>query len=108
MNRCLNCEREFPPELAAGEIEPDGFMLCIECGHVMIWTEDLTLRELTESERIDAGHHRELMQARAKIIPSRGVQHPGSWVMTCLISLIIAMVVLERLRIIEVLHHAPR
>jgi hypothetical protein len=104
---CLNCKREFPAKVT-GDVEPGGFMLCIGCGHVMIWNDDLTLRELTESERIDAGAHHALMQARSKIIPSRGVRHGGSFFVSCLIGLIIVMVVLEKIHVIGILHHAPR
>jgi hypothetical protein len=72
----------------------------------MIWTEDLKLRELTDNERIDAGHNRDVMQARAKIIPSRGVKHRGSWMMTSLLFVIVVMMVLERFHVIRILHHA--
>jgi hypothetical protein len=102
---CLNCNREFPAKIT-GDVEPGGFMLCIGCGHVMIWTDELTLRELTESERIDAGGHHALMQARSKIIPSSGVRHPGSWAMSCVFTVIVVMVVLERIHVIPLLHHA--
>ncbi len=65
-------------------------------------------RELTEKERIDAGGNYTLMQARAKIIPSRGLKHRGSFVLTCLMCLIVTMIVLERFHVIGILHHAPR
>jgi hypothetical protein len=102
--QCLQCERIFPAKVD-GEIEPGGFMLCRGCGHVMVWTDDLSLRELTEKERIDAGADFGLMQARAKILPRRGVQSPGSWAVTCLVCVIIVMVVLERFGIVPLLHH---
>jgi hypothetical protein len=101
---CLNCQRVFPAKID-GEVEPGGLMLCRGCGHVMAWTDDLSLRELTESERIDASGNRELMVERMKIGPRRGIVHRGSWMVTCLMTLIIVMVVLERLHVIPMLHH---
>jgi hypothetical protein len=83
-------------------------MLCLQCAHVMVWTDELTLRELTDDERIDAGHNRDVMQARAKILPSRGVRHRGSWAMTLLLTVIVVMMALERFHVIPLLHHAPR
>jgi hypothetical protein len=102
---CLQCERIFPDKVT-GDIEPGGYMLCLVCGHVMTWTEELTLRELTENERIDAGHQGELMRARAKVVPATGVKHRGSWMMTSLFCLIVVMMVLERFHVIRILHHA--
>ena len=80
-------------------------MLCRGCGHVMAWTDELSLRELTESERIEAAGNLELMRERMKIGPRRGVVHRGSWMLTCLMIVIITMAVLERLHVIPMLHH---
>jgi hypothetical protein len=102
--QCLKCEREFPAKID-GEVEPGGLMLCRGCAHVMAWTDDLSLRELTEKERIEAAGNLELMRECMKIGPRRGIVHRGSWMVTCLISLIIVMVVLERLHVIPMLHH---
>jgi hypothetical protein len=104
MLTCLKCDREFPSKID-GTVEPGGLMLCRGCGHVAVWTDDMQLRELTEAERLDAGANFELMRERAKIVPSRGVQHPGSWMMTCLITLILVMIVLERLHVVAPIHH---
>jgi len=101
--QCLSCDRVFPPKFE-GEIEPGGMMLCLGCGHVMAWTDELTLRELTEKERVEAGGNFELMKARSKVVTHRGIQHRGSWMMTTTILVIMIMVVLERLGYVHVLH----
>ena len=100
---CLACERVFP-ETFRGERGPGGAMLCLGCGHVMIWREDMTLREMTDDERTDLSSNFELMRERAKIIPRRGVQHRGSWAVTFMIVLILVMIVLERLHVIAPIH----
>lgn len=80
-------------------------MLCRGCGHVMVWTEDLNLRELTAKERIDAGTNSELMRERAKIVPDRAIRHHGtSLVMTSFIVLIVVMAGLEQAGILKPIH----
>jgi hypothetical protein len=103
MLECLHCQRVFPAKID-GEVEAGGLMLCRSCGHVMCWTDDMKLRELTEKERIDAGANFALMRERAKVIPRRGVQAPGSWAVTCIVTLILVMIVLERLHVIAPIH----
>jgi hypothetical protein len=34
---------------------PDDYSICLGCGHVTMFAADLTLRELTEAERREAG-----------------------------------------------------
>ncbi len=59
-----------------GDIVPDpgDFTVCINCGHVMAFTNDLTLRDLTDIEiRMVAGDKRLIMiqQARANVLRDR-------------------------------------
>lgn len=84
-------------------------MLCKTCGHIMVWTDDmLELREMTAPERIDAGAHRALMAARAKVIPDRSIKHRhGSFLLTCMLSLIIVMAVLEKTGVVRPIHDHP-
>jgi hypothetical protein len=105
-NYCLACGREFPEKLAAGSIEAGGFMLCLGCGHVMVWTKELTLREMNQKEYAEAGTHMALMRERNKIIPSSGVKYKGSWAMACVFVVILAMVVLERAGVVKPIHRA--
>lgn len=105
---CLACQREFPSRIE-GEVEPGGLMLCRGCGHVMAWTEELTLRELTQKEYIEAGTNQPLMRERNKIVPRRGgVQYGGSWIMTSIAIVIIAMVVAERTHLIGPIHEPSK
>jgi hypothetical protein len=105
MLRCLKCDRVFPDKIQGG-IEPGGAMLCLSCAHVMSWADDLTLREMTPDEYIEAGSNFELMRARAKILPWRGEQHRGSsWALTLCLILIMVMMTLERLHVILPIHH---
>jgi hypothetical protein len=107
MIHCLNCDRDLS-KLKFGEIEVGGYMLCMGCGHVMTWTRELTLRELTEKERINAGGQTELMRERAKIVPDHSIRHTGtSLVMTCVLSLIIVMAVLEKTGVVRPIHDHP-
>jgi hypothetical protein len=96
---CLNCNREFPAKVD-GEVEAGGLMLCRGCGHVMAWTKELTLRELTEAEHTEAGTNSELMRERKKIMPHRGVQYRGSWVLLLTMTIILTMAILERTHVI--------
>lgn len=106
MLHCLNCGREFPTKLQ-GEVEIGGVMLCLQCGHLMTWTGDLSnpqLREMTDDELNAAGSNFQLMQRVMRIGPRRGIIHRGSWAMTLLLAIILIMVVLERLNV--GIHHA--
>ena len=103
MNKCLSCERKFPP--IGGEIEAGGFMLCRGCGHVMVWTKELMLRELTQKEYAEAGTHAALMRERSKVLPKRDtVQYKGSAMLVLTFVIIIAMVVAERTKLIKPIH----
>jgi hypothetical protein len=53
-----------------GDIVPDAgvFTVCIECGHIMIFADDLTVRNLTANEMIEVAGDKRLIaiqQARA-------------------------------------------
>jgi hypothetical protein len=100
MNQCLACGRAFPDPATIHNAAPDAAMLCLGCGHVMMWTDTMNLRELTESERMEVGGNFELMKARAKVVPGT-IQHRGSWALTTCLAVISIMVVLERLHISE-------
>ncbi len=67
--RCLNCGRKFN---AAGGVnaedapEPGNICLCIECGAVMLYGEDLTVRGMTREEMDDLSNDAEAMQFLAR------------------------------------------
>jgi hypothetical protein len=98
MLHCLKCGREFPPTLQ-GEVESGGVMLCLQCGHVMTWTSELQLREMTDAEHDAAGTNPAILAAVMKIGPRRGIIHQGSWAMTLLTIIMLVMVILERIHL---------
>lgn len=67
--RCLNCNH---PLDAAGGVntddapEPGNICLCIECGAVMMYAEDLTVRGMTREEMDDLCNDAETMQFLAR------------------------------------------
>jgi len=59
-----------------GEIvpEPGDFTVCLQCGHIMTFADDLTLRDLTDEEVIRAAGDKRLIaiqDARANVVYNR-------------------------------------
>ena len=55
VSKCLDCGRKVDAATfaQAGPIaapEPNDITLCLHCGHLMAFADDLTLRELTDAE----------------------------------------------------------
>lgn len=46
--RCLNCGREFNSAIGAGTPAPGDLTICLDCGTVMMYAEDLTVRGTCE------------------------------------------------------------
>ena len=44
--------------------KPGDFSLCLECGHLMAFADDLTLRKLTDAEMVEVAGHRGLIAAQ--------------------------------------------
>jgi DNA-directed RNA polymerase subunit RPC12/RpoP len=68
---CLNCGKLMTGATGAGGRTPkaDDVAMCLYCGHVMIYGDDLALREPTDAEMIDIAGDPELVafsKARAK------------------------------------------
>jgi len=67
--RCLNCGHKLN---AAGGInaedapEPGNICLCIECGAVMMYADNLTVRGMTREEMDDISNHAETMNFLAR------------------------------------------
>lgn len=67
--QCLHCGAKMN---AAGSIEghnspsPGSLALCIRCGAVMMYAEDLTLRGMTEEEMLDIASDVETVQFLAR------------------------------------------
>jgi hypothetical protein len=73
VSRCLNCGHKFN---AAGGInaedapEPGNICLCIACGAVMLYAEDLTVRGMTREEMDDLSNDAETMNFLARQVRS--------------------------------------
>lgn len=70
---CLDCGVELDMAASVGEDDtpspsPDDFTVCIRCGHLMAYDQNLCLRNLTDEEiHIVAGDERVLAIQRARI-----------------------------------------
>lgn len=55
-SRCLHCSRLLDGATCVGDDDnpnPGDVTVCIYCGHIMAFANDLTLRELSKEEAID-------------------------------------------------------
>ena len=80
LSPCTNCRYEMDAVTGISETEDDitpdsgAFTICIKCGHIMAFTDDLTLRDLTEEEIVKvAGDKRILVLqwAREQVMRDR-------------------------------------
>lgn len=60
MLQCSKCGRRFITE---PDSEPGEFRICIDCHHVMVFRDDLSLRELNEDEKA------EIARTRVGVVP---------------------------------------
>jgi hypothetical protein len=73
---CLGCGRKIDGATYVGEEDqapdPDDITVCIYCGHIQAYAEDLSLRELTSVEQLSiAGDERILAIQRARAIAEK-------------------------------------
>ncbi len=67
MNRCFSVDADAAPS-------PGDFTLCIRCGHLMAFADDLALRDLTDAEvREVAGDRRALAVQAARAAYAKSV-----------------------------------
>ena len=67
--KCPNCgNRHTACGPLEGEWTPDpgDWSVCLKCGHVRTFAEDLSLRELTDAERILAEKDPDVIEARRR------------------------------------------
>lgn len=50
-NHCLQCRARLDRASGKGEPRPGDLTVCISCGHLMVFTEDLSFREPNPQER---------------------------------------------------------
>lgn len=92
-NRCLNCDAATGVD-TGNSPSPGDFTVCIGCGHLMAFADDLSFRELTAAEQvaiagdrrlIDVQRARKLAQDIAAAALMRAGYHPvrllptGEW-----------------------------
>ncbi len=70
--RCSNCGAlaNRASDIVGGkqQIKDGDFTICIDCGHVMAFNADLTMRELTDEENKNAEHHPQLQVIKNLIL----------------------------------------
>lgn len=74
-HRCLNCSESN--DAASGVVDkharntlkprPGDVTLCFYCGHVMMFDNDMSFRELTKEEKMHAATDQRLLAARAAL-----------------------------------------
>jgi hypothetical protein len=55
-SRCLNCDKLLDATTGVDHRQaprPGNYTICISCGHLMAFADDLSLRNLTDAEMID-------------------------------------------------------
>ena len=72
--RCLSCS--VPIDAAMGVREgrgpqPGDVTICIECGHIMAFAHDLTMRILTDKEMLAVAGDRDIIRAQRQIAETK-------------------------------------
>jgi hypothetical protein len=66
-SHCLNCGKQLD---AASDLEgertpcPGDVTVCIDCGHVMAFADDMTMRALTDAEMIEVAGDCDLLKVQ--------------------------------------------
>jgi hypothetical protein len=59
-------------------LTPGSFGMCIQCGHWMVYTDDLGLRDPTKEELAELAAHPEVQRAGAALAKAKGIW-PETW-----------------------------
>lgn len=73
-NECLNCKALLDAATGANHKDsprPDDITICIKCGHVMAFSDEMLFRELSEKEMIMVAGNAEII-ALQQIVNKRG------------------------------------
>jgi hypothetical protein len=79
---CLNCGKRID---AAARVrdderpEPGDITVCLGCGHLMAYADDMTLRELTGEEIVEIAGDPEIIEAQHFIAHYRRVAKKEGW-----------------------------
>lgn len=72
--RCLNCGHEIDaamPVHDGAKPSPGDVTICIECGHIMAFDHDLTMRALTDAEMVEVAGARDIVMAQRALAELR-------------------------------------
>ena len=70
VSRCTNCGWECDDATGVAtenNPSPGDFAVCIDCGHLMAYADDLSLRNLTDAEVIEAAGNKEIIAAQRTV-----------------------------------------
>lgn len=80
--QCLNCGHKLDAASAAQSKRhrprPGNFSICIRCGHVMAFADDLTMRPLTDAEVVHIAGDKEMLRYQAAIGAARAARNARS------------------------------
>lgn len=64
---CPSCGRtlDAAQNLQDAQPTPGDFSICLECGHLMTFADDLSLRSLTREEEIEIAGNKDLLEVQA-------------------------------------------
>ena len=70
-DRCINCRTRFDGASVVDEVyarpKPGDFTVCIRCGHIMAFGNNLRLRNLTDEEIIEVAGDARIVRATTAI-----------------------------------------
>jgi len=82
-SRCLDCGALTDAAMHANAAKgrripkPNDVTICIECGHLMAFADDLTLRPLTDAEMIAVAGDRDIVMAQRLIAETKRKRRGG-------------------------------
>ena len=81
---CLGCgtvlDRAMQPADLRRRPKPGSLSICIDCGHIAVFAEDMGLRALTDAEMVELAGNRTLiaiMRARAAVMQPSSARDPN-------------------------------
>ena len=83
LTKCTNCGKKIDGALSVGgdyTPEPGNYTLCLDCGHLMVFADDMTLRDPTDEEIVEAAGMKEIImgqKARAAAANARKKHDKG-------------------------------
>lgn len=82
LNYCLDCnmliDAGTPSNVEAPDVRPPqggDLAICIQCAHVMIYADDLTVRDLTDEEVVEVASDPDMVEAVNKIAEFNKREH---------------------------------